>query len=345
MEENHYYPFGMLMEGLSTEGEDAANTYKYQDNELQTKFDYNVEEFALRHYDPAIARWTMHDPVTQFANPYIGMGNNPVRQIDPMGSLTNWSGPGTGGGNNDGRYIYHYHGGTYLGGGGIDHSGDGGLSANWMYQYMVPGASPGDKHGGFSYTSDGAFEEYCRNSTYQNDMENQRYIASGGSSSDDDDEMPSNNYREFSYIIHSNNSGFEPQTEIPKTQPELFTAVVDINATTVNGLMSMTNNNGTWKFEITMDFELKSLLQNTTVKDYFGAVEIGFSDGTIIPFRLKDDNVSVMPAGYASLGYASCTLPTNGNIDYILVRAGYDINEYAGYSYEDFYNVKFNFDQ
>ena len=120
MEENHYYPFGMVMEGLSTEGEDAANTYKYQDNELQTKFDYNVEEFALRHYDPAIARWTMHDPVTQFANPYIGMGNNPVRQVDPMGSLTNGSGLGIGGGIHDGGYLYHYMGATFLGGGRID---------------------------------------------------------------------------------------------------------------------------------------------------------------------------------------------------------------------------------
>lgn len=89
LEENHFYPFGMLIEALSNKASGVFNEYKYQDKELQTHLSYNAEEFALRHYDPAIARWIAHDPITQFANPYLAMGNNPVNSIDPLGSLSN----------------------------------------------------------------------------------------------------------------------------------------------------------------------------------------------------------------------------------------------------------------
>ena len=113
LEENHYYPYGMLIERLSTQASGVNNDYKYQDKELQTHLNYNSQEFALRHYDPAIARWTMHDPVTQFANPYIAMGNNPVGNVDPLGSLSSGAVPvGMNGGY---RHFYNGSLGGYAG--------------------------------------------------------------------------------------------------------------------------------------------------------------------------------------------------------------------------------------
>ena len=39
-------------------------------------------------YDPVIGRWLSVDPARQFASPYVGMGNNPVVNVDPDGEWT-----------------------------------------------------------------------------------------------------------------------------------------------------------------------------------------------------------------------------------------------------------------
>lgn len=36
-------------------------------------------------YDPQGGRWFTPDPAEQFGNPYLAMGNNPVRYVDPDG--------------------------------------------------------------------------------------------------------------------------------------------------------------------------------------------------------------------------------------------------------------------
>jgi hypothetical protein len=47
------------------------------------KSGYN--EFELRDYDAQIGTFIQTDPYEQFANPYTGMGNNPVNNLDPSG--------------------------------------------------------------------------------------------------------------------------------------------------------------------------------------------------------------------------------------------------------------------
>jgi hypothetical protein len=44
-------------------------------------------DFHARMYDPALGRFGSVDPQGQFANPYLGMGNNPVVGVDPDGEF------------------------------------------------------------------------------------------------------------------------------------------------------------------------------------------------------------------------------------------------------------------
>ena len=87
VEENHYYPFGMLIEDLSTDVS-KGQKYKYNGKELQTDLNYNVEDYGARHYDPVIARWMHVDPLAEKYrrwSPYNYALDNPVRFIDPDG--------------------------------------------------------------------------------------------------------------------------------------------------------------------------------------------------------------------------------------------------------------------
>lgn len=47
--------------------------------------------FEAREYDPVIGRWTAVDPARQFNSPYNGMGNNPIRSVDPDGRKIRWN--------------------------------------------------------------------------------------------------------------------------------------------------------------------------------------------------------------------------------------------------------------
>ncbi|MGI8891919.1 MAG: RHS repeat domain-containing protein, partial [Bacteroidia bacterium] len=86
MQENHYYPYGMLIEGLSNAGTGLPkNMYRYTDKEAQNDLNQNLLDFGWRQYDPVIARWHVTDPAEQFYNPYLAIGANPVSLIDPDG--------------------------------------------------------------------------------------------------------------------------------------------------------------------------------------------------------------------------------------------------------------------
>jgi RHS repeat-associated protein len=122
IEENHYYPYGMLIEDLSNDYSNSGlfNKYKYQDKELQYDLDLNQLDFGARLYDPAIARWSVVDPAKQFFNLYLAMNNNPVITVDPTGTSGGvgggWdSGPafdiGNSGSAYDQWYQNRYHGG------------------------------------------------------------------------------------------------------------------------------------------------------------------------------------------------------------------------------------------
>lgn len=48
-----------------------------------------MEAFELRLWDIKIGRWLTTDPYGEFHSPYLGMGNNPISNIDPDGGLGN----------------------------------------------------------------------------------------------------------------------------------------------------------------------------------------------------------------------------------------------------------------
>ena len=85
IEESNYYPFGLKHRGYNDVVNGMEHPHKYQGQELTENFDYNMYEFELRHYDPALGRFITTDPYEQFHSPYLAMGNNPVVSFDPDG--------------------------------------------------------------------------------------------------------------------------------------------------------------------------------------------------------------------------------------------------------------------
>ncbi|MFT4537260.1 MAG: RHS repeat-associated protein, partial [Saprospiraceae bacterium] len=88
LQEEHYYPFGMNMEGNWVPQVGVKNKYLYNGKELNGDFDLNWLDYGARWYDPAIGRWNAVDPLAdQFAgwSSYNYVLNNPIRLIDPDG--------------------------------------------------------------------------------------------------------------------------------------------------------------------------------------------------------------------------------------------------------------------
>ena len=82
METNHYYPFGGV---FSTSN---VQPYKYNGKELDTKNGLNWYDYGARHYDAALGRWFVVDPLAEkdySSSPYVYCNNNPIRFIDPNG--------------------------------------------------------------------------------------------------------------------------------------------------------------------------------------------------------------------------------------------------------------------
>lgn len=75
-----YYPFGMPMPQRNQEG---AYRYAYQGQEKDAET--GMEAFEARLWDARIGRWLTVDPAGEFFSPYLGMGNNPISNIDPDG--------------------------------------------------------------------------------------------------------------------------------------------------------------------------------------------------------------------------------------------------------------------
>ena len=94
IEENHYYAYGLKATAISSrklgdinEGE-LKNNYLYQGNFNEYDEDIAWNDFDLRSYDPQIGRWLQMDPYDQFESPFIGMGADPINNIDEDGG---WS--------------------------------------------------------------------------------------------------------------------------------------------------------------------------------------------------------------------------------------------------------------
>ena len=68
-------------------GRDLKGDYRYAYQGQEVDPETGKEAFELRLWDARIGRWLTTDPYGQFASPYLGMGNNPVRFIDPDGGI------------------------------------------------------------------------------------------------------------------------------------------------------------------------------------------------------------------------------------------------------------------
>ena len=83
METNHYYPFGGVF-STSTN----VQPYKYNGKELDTKNGLNWYDYGARHYDAALGRCFVVDPLAEkyySSSPFVYCGNNPINRIDPTG--------------------------------------------------------------------------------------------------------------------------------------------------------------------------------------------------------------------------------------------------------------------
>jgi RHS repeat-associated protein len=98
IQENHYYAFGMEMEGAWATQSVVKNNYEYNGKELNEDFGLNLSDYGARWYDAAIGRWWSVDPLAeQFASKtsYNYGLNNPIIMIDPDGMTSEAAGPST----------------------------------------------------------------------------------------------------------------------------------------------------------------------------------------------------------------------------------------------------------
>ena len=86
VQEDHYYPFGMRLAGLSSDsGND--NKFLYNSKELEDDFKLNWYHYGARYYDPQLGRWLQVDPADEFYSPYVYCANNPVNFVDTDGRV------------------------------------------------------------------------------------------------------------------------------------------------------------------------------------------------------------------------------------------------------------------
>jgi RHS repeat-associated protein len=92
-EENHYYPFGLVMNGISSKGLNGVseNKKKYNGIEQNSDFELNIYDAYFRNIDPQIGKWWQVDPKIdgqEMWSPYNAMSDNPILHSDPLGDTS-----------------------------------------------------------------------------------------------------------------------------------------------------------------------------------------------------------------------------------------------------------------
>jgi RHS repeat-associated protein len=90
LQQNSYYPFGMLMEGSNAvpDYNPYQNKYLYNGKELQTDFGLDWYDYGKRFYDEILGRFTGVDPLADtfaFVTPYNYAENSPIANVDLWG--------------------------------------------------------------------------------------------------------------------------------------------------------------------------------------------------------------------------------------------------------------------
>ncbi|MBC6995927.1 RHS repeat-associated core domain-containing protein, partial [Lewinella lacunae] len=86
LQENHYYPFGMEMQGGWLAEPGVEQRYGYNGKELNEEVGWH--DYGARWYDAAVGRWANIDPLSEMMyswSPYNYVYNNPISYIDPLG--------------------------------------------------------------------------------------------------------------------------------------------------------------------------------------------------------------------------------------------------------------------
>ena len=96
LEETHYYPHGLTIDGGGQNTTPLPNDYLHQAKKLERALGVELYDFHARQYDPQIGRFWGVDPADQFPSGYTGMANDPANMIDPTGMLATSSGGGVG---------------------------------------------------------------------------------------------------------------------------------------------------------------------------------------------------------------------------------------------------------
>ncbi len=87
IQEDHYYPFGLTMQGVGKQG---SNPFKYNGFEEQDELDLGLYDYQARYYDPALGRFINIDPAADLMrrhSPYNYAFDNPIRFTDPDGMV------------------------------------------------------------------------------------------------------------------------------------------------------------------------------------------------------------------------------------------------------------------
>ncbi|WP_020568430.1 RHS repeat-associated core domain-containing protein [Neolewinella persica] len=86
LQEHHYYPFGLELNGPWNNYGGDDSRYRYNGKEFSEEL--GLYDYGARWYDPAVARWSSIDPLAEeyvAYSPYNYVLGNPIRYLDPDG--------------------------------------------------------------------------------------------------------------------------------------------------------------------------------------------------------------------------------------------------------------------